>query len=41
VRLINEKLITLGYELEDESVRLILKKANLSPGSEKGGVSER
>lgn len=26
VRLINEKLITLGYELEDESVRLILKK---------------
>lgn len=32
VRLINEKLITLGYELEDESVRLILKKVNSSPG---------
>jgi transposase len=32
VRLINEKLITLGYELEDESVRLILKKVNLSLG---------
>ena len=26
IRLINERLVSLGYELEDESVRLILKK---------------
>lgn len=32
VALINEKMITLGYELHDESVRRILKKASLSPG---------
>jgi len=41
IRLINERLVSLGYELEDESVRLVLKKANLSHGSRKGGVSER
>ncbi len=29
IRLINERLVSLGYELEDESVRLILKKVNL------------
>lgn len=32
IRLINERLVTLGYELEDESVRLILKKVSLNPG---------
>lgn len=32
IRLINERLVSLGYELEDESVRLILKKVNLNPG---------
>ncbi len=32
VALINEKIVTWGYELNDESVRLILKKVNLSPG---------
>jgi putative transposase len=32
VSLINEKIVKLGYELNDESVRLILKKANLSLG---------
>jgi transposase len=38
VKLINERLITLGYELEDESVRLVLKKANLNLGSKSSGV---
>lgn len=32
VSLINEKIVKLGYELNDETVRLILKKANLSLG---------
>ena len=32
VSLINEKIVKLGYELNDESVRLILKKAGLSLG---------
>lgn len=32
VSLINEKIVKLGYELNDESVRLILKKVNLSLG---------
>jgi transposase len=38
VKLINERLITLGYEIEDESVRLVLKKANLNLGSKNSGV---
>lgn len=38
VKLINQRLITLGYELEDESVRLVLKKANLNLGSRNSGV---
>jgi putative transposase len=32
VSLIHEKIVALGYELNDESVRLILKKAGLSLG---------
>lgn len=32
VSLINERIVKLGYELNDESVRLILKKAGLSLG---------
>ena len=32
VSLINEKIVALGYELNDESVRLILKKAGLNLG---------
>ena len=38
VKLINQRLITLGYELEDESVRLVLKKVNLNLGSKSSGV---
>lgn len=41
VSLINERLVTLGYELVDESVRLILKKANSNPGSRSNGVLEK
>ncbi|MDO1451624.1 helix-turn-helix domain-containing protein [Rhodocytophaga aerolata] len=41
IRLINERLVSLGYELEDESVRLILKKVSSNPGSKSNGVSER
>lgn len=32
VSLINERIVQLGYELNDETVRLILKKAGLSLG---------
>ncbi|MGV3588945.1 MAG: helix-turn-helix domain-containing protein [Adhaeribacter sp.] len=32
VSLINERMVELGYELNDETVRLILKKASLSLG---------
>ena len=32
VSLINEKIVKLGYELNDETVRLVLKKANLNLG---------
>jgi transposase len=32
VSLIHEKIVALGYQLNDESVRLILKKAGLSLG---------
>jgi transposase len=32
VSLLNEKIVKLGYRLHDETVRLILKKANLSLG---------
>lgn len=32
VSLINERIVKLGYELNDETVRLVLKKAGLSLG---------
>ena len=32
VSLINDKIVELGFELDDESVRLVLKKANLNLG---------
>lgn len=38
VNLINERLITMGYELVDESVRLILKKVNSNPGLKSSGA---
>lgn len=39
VSLINERMVELGYELHDESVRQILKKAGSSPGSRSSGAS--
>jgi putative transposase len=41
VSLINERVVKLGYELNDETVRLVLKKAGLSPGSGSSGASAR
>ncbi|CAA9225470.1 MAG: hypothetical protein AVDCRST_MAG56-948 [uncultured Cytophagales bacterium] len=37
--MINSRLVELGYQVDDESVRLVLKKANLSLGSKGSGVS--
>lgn len=39
--LINERLIKLQIYIDDESVRLALKKVNLSPGLKSNGVSDR
>lgn len=39
VNLINGQLVELGHQLDDESVRLILKKAALSLGRKDSGVS--
>lgn len=41
VSLINERIVALGYQVHDESVRLILKKANSSPGSKSSGALAR
>ena len=41
VSLLNERIVRLGYEVHDESVRQILKKAGSSPGSESSGASAR
>ncbi|MCJ8164070.1 helix-turn-helix domain-containing protein [Pontibacter sp. E15-1] len=41
VSLINEEIVELGYQVHDESVRLILKKASSSPGSKSSGASAR
>ena len=41
VALINERLIKLDIHINDESVRLALKKANSSPGLKSSGVSAR
>ncbi len=39
VGLINERLIKLDIHINDESVRLALKKVDSSPGSRRSGVS--
>jgi len=39
--LINERLVKLDIHIDDESVRLALKKANSSPGSRSNGASGR
>jgi transposase len=39
VNLINSRLVELGYQVDDESVRLVLKKAALNLGSKGSGVS--
>jgi putative transposase len=39
--LINERLVKLDIAIDDESVRLVLKKANSSLGSKSNGVSGR
>lgn len=36
--LINEKLVKLDIHIDDESVRLVLKKVSLSPGSKSSGA---
>jgi putative transposase len=41
VSLINNQLVTLGYQVDDESVRLVLKKANSSPGLKGNGALGR
>ncbi len=41
VSLINERVVELGYQVHDETVRLALKKANSSPGCESSGASAR
>lgn len=41
VPLINERIVQLGYEVHDESVRLVLEKAGSSPGSRSSGASAR
>lgn len=39
--LINEKLVKLDIHIDDESVRLVLKKVSSSPGLKNSGVSGR
>ncbi len=39
VNLINDQLVKLAIHIHDESVRLALKKANSSPGSNSSGAS--
>ena len=41
VGLINERLVKLDIHINDESVRLALKKVALNPGSKNNGVSAR
>lgn len=41
VSLLNERIVELGYEVHDESVRQILKKANLNPGLKSSGASAK
>ena len=37
VNLINKQLVELGYQVDDESVRLVLKKVSSSPGKKGSG----
>ena len=39
VSLLNERIVQLGYQVHDESVRLVLKKASLNPGFRNSGAS--
>jgi hypothetical protein len=39
VNLINQQLVELGYQVDDESVRLVLKKVNSSLGKRGSGAS--
>lgn len=39
--LINERLVKLAIHIDDESVRLVLKKVSLSRGSESNGASDK
>lgn len=41
VALINERIVQLGYQVQDESVRQVLKKASSSPGSKSSGASAK
>jgi transposase len=41
VSLINEHIVQLGYQVHDESVRLILKKASSNPGFRSSGALVR
>ncbi|WP_020601601.1 helix-turn-helix domain-containing protein [Spirosoma spitsbergense] len=41
VALINERLVKLQIHIDDESVRLALKKVSSSPGSKSSGASAR
>jgi transposase len=38
LRLLRERLVVLGHELSEESVRLVLKKVSSSPGSAASGA---
>jgi putative transposase len=38
VSLLNERIVQLGYQVHDESVRLVLKKVNSSPGLRSNGA---
>lgn len=41
VNLINERLVKLDIHIHEESVRLVLKKVGLNPGSKSNGASVR
>ncbi|MFD3003615.1 helix-turn-helix domain-containing protein [Pontibacter toksunensis] len=41
VALLNERIVQLGYQVHDESVRQVLKKASSSPGSKSSGASAK
>lgn len=41
VSLINERIVELGYQVHDESVRQVLKKVSSNPGLKSNGASAR